>query len=1088
MVNAITKSGAEAAIDSQGDEGAIFAALALGESLSEQELQALKSEDDTATFTIDGVTIQVERQDFTGTEGNDNLTGTTGNDRLYGQAGNDTLNGGDGDDYLDPGTGMDSVIGGSGSDTLYGDRRSEFNTIKLNYTNFNQGSLANGESFSIQEVETVVLLSGSGNDDLNVSAATIGILVGGNGHDTLQGGTGTDGLYGEAGDDYLKGGFGNDKSTILGYYNGSRYGGLYGGEGSDTLNPGTGNDYVDGGTEIDTLQLDYSSMTSPISLTPPNNGSGTITVAGNIVTFVNIEQFDISGSSQADQLVGGSFNDTLKGNAGNDTLNGGSGSDILDGGAGNDVYMIENLADTIIENTDQGVDSVYAPFDYNLNIIANVENIVLTGNNNLTATGNALNNTLIGNSGHNILDGGEGNDTLIGGEGGDTMTGGAGDDTYIVDSTGDLITENANLGNDTVESSITYSLGDNLENLTLTGTTDLNGTGNSLNNLITGNGGHNILNGGSGDDTLSGGLGNDTYIVDSTADVINEKFDSGIDRVEASSTYSLSDNLENLILTGTNPINGTGNNLNNLITGNGGHNILIGGAGHDSLSGGAGNDSISGDEGDDRLMGVAENTVNQGLGEIDTLAGGTGSDLFILGVFSDVFYNDNDSLSGGTNDYARIQGFNSLEDKIQLAGSRNNYTLDTTYSPGNTALYYNQPNGEPAELIAIIEGVTDLSLTSPAFEYAIDLLEGYNKIEGTEGDDVIEKGQEIDNDGNEETEPVVINNDGNDQIEGKGGNDHIWGGAGTDIIDPGLGKDTVYGGGYIPLIDEDSNIIEEELSYSDKFNDILVIDYTNAPDPLVYSLEENINEETAISFYAKFSDINGLPDIASKNLNYVWYQGIEQFDITGSKFNDTLTGSPGDDTLNGGLGIDRLLESGNVNFTLTDNSLTGLGTDILSGIEQAQLTGGTGKNTINASAFTLGSVILDGGAGNDILTGGSGNDRFVYNTGKAFATTDIGIDTITDFISGSDKILLDKTTLTAITSAAGNGFSKTTEFATVTSNTAAATSKAFIVYNSTNGNLFYNPNGSASGFGTGGQFADLTNGLVLAPTDFILQA
>jgi Ca2+-binding RTX toxin-like protein len=218
-------------------------------------------------------------------------------------------------------------------------------------------------------------------------------------------------------------------------------------------------------------------------------------------------------------------------------------------------------------------------------------NLNLNGTSgNDTLIGGAGNDTLNGLAGNDSLDGKAGQDILDGGLGIDTLIGGAGDDTYLIDSTTDTLTENANEGTDSVASSVNYTLKNNLENLTLTGTSAIKGTGNTLNNLIIGNTAKNTLSGGIGIDTLIGGTGNDTYVIDTTTDILVENVNEGTDIVSSNVTYTLGSNLENLTLTGTNTIDGMGNTLNNRITGNTANNTLSGGAGNDTLTGGVGSD------------------------------------------------------------------------------------------------------------------------------------------------------------------------------------------------------------------------------------------------------------------------------------------------------------------------------------------------------------------------------------------------------------------------------------------------------------------------------------------------------------------
>ena len=216
-----------------------------------------------------------------------------------------------------------------------------------------------------------------------------------------------------------------------------------------------------------------------------------------------------------------------------------------------------------------------------------------------TYTGTDEADSIVGSTSADTIYGYAGNDTLIGGEGADSMIGGADNDLYYVDNTSDVVVENSSEGTDTISSSVSYTLSDNVEDLILTGTDSINGYGNDLNNVITGNLADNIIDGGAGADTMIGGDGNETYYVDNIGDVVTEVVDEGIDLVSSSINYTLGDNVENLTLTGTDSLTGTGNELDNVITGNSGDNTLTGGEGDDTLIGGEGADSLIGWTGDD---------------------------------------------------------------------------------------------------------------------------------------------------------------------------------------------------------------------------------------------------------------------------------------------------------------------------------------------------------------------------------------------------------------------------------------------------------------------------------------------------------
>ncbi|NTW56995.1 MAG: calcium-binding protein, partial [Chlorobiaceae bacterium] len=573
-----------------------------------------------------------------------NTKGTT-DDYIDTGAGNDTLYGGAGNDTLDGGSGIDSMVGGAGADlyvvTSSGDAVTELSDEGIDLV---KSSVSYTLGANVENLELTGTSNRSGNGNTLAN-----IMTGNGGNNQLSGNDGNDTLYGGAGNDTLDGGSGSDS--------------MVGGAGDDLYVVTSSGDAVTEQYE-EGIDLVKSSVSWTLGANVENlELTGSSNRSGNGNTLANI----ITGNSGANKLSGNDGNDMLYGGAGSDTLDGGSGSDSMLGGSGDDLYIMTSSGDAVLELSDEGIDLVKSSVSYTLG--ANVENLELTGSSNRNGNGNTLTNIMTGNSGDNKLSGNDGNDTLYGGAGNDTldggsgsdsMVGGAGADLYVVTSSGDAVLEQYEEGIDLVKSSVSYTLGANVENLELTGTSNRNGTGNLLANIITGNIADNKLTGNDGNDTLSGGSGNDTldggngsdsmvggtgndiYIVNTGSDVVTELDGEGTDLVRSSVSYTLGSYVENLELTGTSNRNGTGNLLANIITGNIADNKLTGNDGNDTLSGGDGNDSLIGGSG------------------ADILTGGIGHDLFIFNSVGD------SGIVDGAWD--EIMDFSSGMDQINLSG------------------------------------------------------------------------------------------------------------------------------------------------------------------------------------------------------------------------------------------------------------------------------------------------------------------------------------------------------------------------------------------------------------------------------------
>ncbi len=740
---------------------------------------------------VSGLTLNLAQYQLSsaiGSVGSDTLTST---DKaavmLQGKGGNDVIKGGGGDDWLEGGDGEDVISGGAGDDTIFMDASDKLTDISGGDgadTLVIQGNI--GVSVNLTNLKMEYGVGGEGNDTLIVNRPNIKpnfqstILFGSAGDDILSGAAGNDVLAGGAGNDVLYGDWGQDTYIF------NR------GDGQDTIYDKTVTtiNYVDytiisgewtremwarapallGSYQVNKWLSGKERLQSLASLTSGNSKdllrmgndvaysdilikhSGNDLLVGirqenvdavDSLDIVTIKDWNLSANrvesiqfydgrklSIGNLFIGDSAANSLVGNSSDNLLSGLAGADTMSGALGNDIYTVDDSMDVVIESKNQGIDLVESTISYSLN--DNVENLILLGSLAINGNGNQLNNQLTGNIGNNVLNGGDGLDVLNGGDGADTLIGGSGDDIYIVDSLTDTIIETSGGGKDTVESSVSYTLGNFNENLTLTGKLDISGFGNMLNNVVTGNSGDNILNGLEGVDTLIGGSGNDIYIVDTDTDIIIENLKEGTDVVCSDVNYTLGKNIENLTLVGKNAVIGKGNSLNNSIKGNQFDNVLEGGSGIDLLAGGDGNDRYIVDSTSDNII----ETVNGGVDTVQS------SISFVLGATSNI---ENLTLSGT----AQINGTGNALTNFLLGNAANNKLTDIT--GGNDVL---QGMGGNDTLIDTV---------------------GNNFLDGGIGADTLNAG------------------DGNDLFIGGKNNDTIATGTGSDLIlfNKGDGADNI---------------------------------------------------------------------------------------------------------------------------------------------------------------------------------------------------------------------------------------------------------------------------------------------------------
>ncbi|MFN0194667.1 MAG: hypothetical protein ACKVP5_22275 [Aestuariivirga sp.] len=712
------------------------------------------------------------------------------------------------------------------------------------------------------------------------------------------------------------------------------------------------------------------------------DASGT---TGNILSQV-LDLQTYVGDSSAETVYGGTLDDHLDGGGGADILYGEQGDDVFesvtmddlndgdvfDGGAGTDTldfddYVLEWGGPPVLigdNGTVTGVEviNLHGPtvgaginsVDIAIPLANNTSNDTLTVNGALALDiiyADRISNTAVevflnGGGGDDQLFGGAGANHLNGGTGVDYMHGGGGNDTFTVDSSADVVEEELLQGTDLVLSSIDYTIGAYVENLTLTGSSDIDGTGNSHNNIINGNsggnrlegeggldhlyglGGADYLYGGSltdwlyggneddnlygedGDDVLVGGLdndeldggtgtdymqagqGDDLYVVDNTGDRVVEYDNQGTDLVLSSITAIAPAYTENLWLTGTANISGIGNLQDNMIIGNSGINVLSGVIGDDMLYGFAGADLLWGGAGGDTMDGGENNDTVTYLGSAVGVYADIGANLYFGGDANGDVVSNVENLIGSAHDDVLVGdgGNNWLNggagaDTLAGGGGNDTYVIDNVLD----------------EIIEIGGGIDTVLTSLTSFTLAAEL----EKLAFTSAIANIGVGNELDN--------TLTGNIDVDILTGLAGNDTLIGRDGNDVLRGGLGADVLNGG----------------LGIAD------LADYIGATAAITAALDGSL---------AGAGEALGDTFLGNERLR-------------GSNFDDTLTGDGLDNILFGQDGID------------TMNGLAGVDR-------------------------------LFGGNGIDTLTGGAGADRFEFGT-----LTEIG-DIITDFSAIDDTIVV----------------------------------------------------------------------------------
>lgn len=1051
-----------------------------------------------ATAGDDRINLMVGEDRFDGLAGADVVYGMDGNDELIGGSGDDSLRGEAGNDTLVGGSGNDDISGGEGADVIRFGRGEGRDSMMLATDSYSGGGAVDvielspgittsdvvvrfnyGLEIGIKGSEdaitvlderelwgrvgtpvakgwdTVALRFATGEywdaarliELANTPTPGDDTLLGGAGPDAFNGLSGNDVLYGYAGTDSLVGGAGGDI--------------IFAGEGDDTLDGGAADNaadqmWTDGGR--DTVIFGIGSGHDRISFEYEAPGETTVVRLGAGITPDDL--ILTAGTDSNLRLVGSA--DSLSFFVNGDASY--AADTVLEfvGGARWKAADVLSRSIPLLGAPSDGIFTGSASGDWVEGWTGIANSFNGQGGNDVLRGGYMV-DSLNGGDGNDWLYGDSGNDTLNGGTGRDVMLGGAHNDIYVVDSTGDVVHELVGEGRDRVDSSTSYTLGANVEDLTLTGAASINATGNELANTLNGNSANNRLDGKGGLDTMAGGAGDDVYVVDRTTDVVNEGSGAGTDTVESIVDWTLGNNLENLVLLGTAASAGTGNALNNQLTGNSSANRLTGNGGNDTLSGGAGNNTYVFGRGDGQD--VIQAFSDSATGKLNTLefkSGVAPTDIIRKRVDDPVF---------GPGSSLEVS-INSTSDKITIQGF---FAAGGATNPNNPVQQFRFADNTTWNLAKIQDFMSSnvaptVATPIPDLTTAEDAPFSYTFPSGTFTDanasDVLTYSHALaggaawpawltfnattrtfsgtPTNANVGTLNIVVTaSDGSltatDTFALTVSNTNDTPVLVTPIADQSATQGTPFNFTFASATFSDPDV-GDSVSYPAPTR----ADGTALPSWLTFNGTTRTFSGTpsaagTISVKVTAKDIAGLTAtdvfdivVAAAPTGGSTINGTAGNDtLTGTSGDDTLNGFAGLDTLNGGLGNDTMVGGTGDDTYVVDSAadvvkeLAGEGTDTIqtaitlpalaANVEKLLLTGtaainGIGNdldNVITGNAANnrleggLGTDTLNGGAGIDNMVGGAGNDTYIVENGSDTVTENAneGTDTVTSSVT-----------------------------------------------------------------------------------------